>query len=365
VTRVSVTPDPAFDAGHAVIRVAGAAASAADPRFRLRRADYEQGVLGPGGWQVGDALLRPERAAAEGANLTLYVGPDVANHLEEAVYLFALPAAGLEESVAWPAIAPLHGGLRARMARRAVSGGGDTATDQADDTNIQGGGVQGGGTRQGGDGGAGDSSGGDQGGKDGQGGTREDDRTDEETERRRRRHRYAALGVLALLVAGGVGWFVLMPHKPPPPTPTPCCAPPPPPPPPPGPIHTEPSAGTDLSRMSPADVVAHAGSAAAIYAEGARRLRAGQNDDGVELIGEAARQGSPAALAALGRMYDPGTPQEAGLNKNPLAAARSYQAAARGGDTSVADRRAALHAELEQRAAQGDAIARQALQYWP
>jgi TPR repeat protein len=118
--------------------------------------------------------------------------------------------------------------------------------------------------------------------------------------------------------------------------------------------------------MSVPDVVAKAGSPAAIFAEGQRRLRAGHADDGVTLLEEAGDQGNGAALGELARMYDPGTPPAFGLRKDPLQAARDYQGAANQGEASVAERRAALKSALEERATAGDAVARQALrQYWP
>jgi hypothetical protein len=42
-----VEPDPAQPYGHARVRLPGAAAAVADPRFLIRREGYEQGILGP------------------------------------------------------------------------------------------------------------------------------------------------------------------------------------------------------------------------------------------------------------------------------------------------------------------------------
>jgi hypothetical protein len=372
VSGVSVEPDPAHAAGHAIIRVGAAAAAAVDPRFRLRRLDYEQGVLGQGGWQVGDALLSPDSVTTEGADLALYVGPRVANHLEEAVYLFSLPRAGVEQSVAWPAIDPLHGGLRSRMARRP----GDIAeSDETDawtgDETIRF--VRKPETEEVRREEAHDTS------KDtGTDTVTPDESLGTETELReqgrKRIVRRSGLGLLALLVVATLVFLTYPTPVPPPPVPPipppgPTPVPPQPgpnPAPRPTPVPTPvlPPSGPDFSGMSPGDVVAHAGSPSAIFAEGQRRLRAGMADDGVALVEEAARQGDPDALGAMGRMYDPGTPAEAGLHKNSLAAARNYQAAARAGNNSVTDRRAGLKRELEDRAAT-DPVARQALQYWP
>jgi hypothetical protein len=338
-------------------------------------------VLGPSGWQVGDAALTPDSVVTEGADLVLYVGPRVANYLEEAVYLFSLPRAGVEQSVAWPAIDPLHGGLRTRMARRpgvtADPDGNDWTGEEtirfvrkpeAEEVRRE--------TTHDTSGETGRDTGRDTATTDENLGTEKELRE----QRRRRIVRRSGLGFLALLVVATLVFLTYPSPVPPPPPPIPPIpgptppAPVPPQPgpnpvpgPTPGPTPPSPQAGPDFSRMSPGDVVAHAGSPAVIFAEGQRRLGAGMADDGVALIEEAARQGDPDALAAMGRMYDPGTPAEAGLNKNALAAARDYQAAARAGNASVQDRRKALKQELEARAAHdpNDAVARQALQYWP
>ena len=61
-----VDPDPQQPFGHALVRFPGAAAGLKDPRFLIRRPDFERGVLGPGGWQAADAYLSPLSAEVKG-----------------------------------------------------------------------------------------------------------------------------------------------------------------------------------------------------------------------------------------------------------------------------------------------------------
>ena len=121
---LQVEPDPAHPAGHALIRVAGAAAVAGAPGFRVQRdAGWGDDKLGPGGWQSSDALLAPDRAEASGPDLLLHVGWDVCRHLEAGVYEISVPGAGLAQvGVYWPDIVPLHSGGGQPVGRRPARG---------------------------------------------------------------------------------------------------------------------------------------------------------------------------------------------------------------------------------------------------
>lgn len=105
MSDVTVEEDVTGPAGHARIRVRGAAQAQQSPGFMLRRPDWAEAVLGPAGWQVAEILLTPQRATVEGNDLVLLVGPEVCGHLEGGVYEIAVPAAGVEAPVCWPEIA--------------------------------------------------------------------------------------------------------------------------------------------------------------------------------------------------------------------------------------------------------------------
>ena len=107
MTQVRARPDPAAGGGHALLRVGGAAAAVADPRFRIMLGEGERANLGPGGWQAATALLSPLGASAEGPDLVLHLGPEVVDALEPGTVLFALPAAGIDEfRLIWPTDIP-------------------------------------------------------------------------------------------------------------------------------------------------------------------------------------------------------------------------------------------------------------------
>ena len=112
MNQAFVEPDLKQPYGHAVVRLPGAAAAAADPRFLIRREGYEKGVLGPGGWQVGEAHLSPLSANTDGNDLIIHLGPQVVDLLEPGTVLLSVPAAGFDGFAVWPDIAPSYTGSR-------------------------------------------------------------------------------------------------------------------------------------------------------------------------------------------------------------------------------------------------------------
>ena len=324
-----ITVEPGT-AGHAVLRVPGAAGALATPGFRIQRdAEWTDATLGPQGWQSSDALLAPERAEAAGPDLVLHIGWDVCRHLEGGVYTISLPAADLSPTgIYWPDIAPLH----ASPAVIAPPPPPPTASSSPPvaiapppppppPPVI----------------------------------------TDQVPPKKPGIGLWLGLGALLLILAGGVAWYVLQQRTPTPspdpaPAPTPVVVPPPPPPPP------EPPRPLDLTALSVPDVIAQAPNVAAITAEGQRRLGTDRKDDGLLLLETAADRADPAALAAMARLYDPAQPPGP-VPPNARQAARFYRDAARAGQ-DVAAPREALRQYLETRRAdlQIDLILKD---YWP
>ena len=107
MNQAFVEPDLKQPYGHAVVRLPGAAAAAADPRFLIRREGYEKGVLGPGGWQVGEAHLSPLSANTDGNGLIIHLGPQVVDLLEPGTVLLSVPAAGFDGFAVGPTSPPL------------------------------------------------------------------------------------------------------------------------------------------------------------------------------------------------------------------------------------------------------------------
>ena len=342
MSGVAVTPDPAHPAGHALVRVAGAAASVPQPGFRVQRdAGWGDDKLGPGGWQSSDALLQPARAEADGPDLLLHVGWDVCQHLEAGVYELSVPAAGMEPTgVFWPEIVPLHSGI-ASITPPAPPPSPVPAPKlpDADATVVAAPkppaapvlpgpppplpGVPSGSGKA------------------------------------------AILGgglLLALLLAGGAAYYAWRDHgavdtpvaaapqpNPPAPSPTPPAPPPQPAPPP------VPPAAAGLGSLSVPDVIAKAPDAVAIRAEGEQRLAGDRKDDGLLLLEAAADRSDPAAAASLARLYDPVVFQPGGPipRADARQAARYYRDAARGG-ADVAAARDALRRLLQTQAQGGN-----------
>ena len=335
---VRAEADPAHPAGHALIRVSGAAAALGAPGFRIQRdAGWGDDKLDPGGWQGSDALLRPDHAEDQGGDLVLYVGWAVCRHLEAGVFEFSLPAAGLAQvGLSWPDIVPLHTGAREALPpsgirvepRAPVSAPRPrptvsiapasppppapappvetpkTAPPPASSPDILRGAIF-----------------------------------------------AAVLGVLLLVAGVGTNYWQARRTT--------------------GSADGTPTAATEaapaeIGSMTVPDVLARA-PLPAITAEGERRLQSDQRDDGLLLLEAAADRSHPAAAAALARLYDPVLFQPGGplSRPDPRQAARYYRDAARGG-ADVAAARAALQRDLQTRAQAGDLGANLSLKdFWP
>ena len=341
---VQVEPDPAHPAGHALIRVPGAAGAAGTPGFRVQRdAGWGDDKLGPGGWQSSDALLAPDRAEASGPDLLLHVGWGVCRHLEAGVYEISVPGAGLAQTGAyWPDIVPLHTAGRepvvAPVAAAAMAQPLDPVPSPApapppvrpvpQQAPV---------------------------------GLASDTMTADPLPHPKpavpgvSKAVLVLAGVLGLLAGGGAYWWVRTPAA----TDAVPVAPPAPPPAAPAPA--------SLDGMSVPDVLAQAPNPAAITAEGERRLLGDRRDDGLLLLEAAADRSDPGAAAALARLYDPVQFRPGGPIPQPDArqAARYYRDAARGG-ADVAAAREALRQSLQTLVQAGDLGANLSLKdFWP
>jgi len=346
---LQVEPDPAHPAGHALIRVPGAAGAVGTPGFRVQRdAGWGDDKLGPGGWQSSDALLAPDRAEASGPDLLLHAGWGVCRHLEAGVYEISVPGAGLAQvGVYWPDIVPLHaaGGqpVVAPIASAAavaqpppdpVPPPAPAPPPMPPAQTVPPVGLA----------------------------------SDTVTADPLPRPKPAApgvskavlvlAGVLGLLAGGSAYWWMNRAPAPPDTAPVapPILAPPP-----------AAPAPASLDGLSVPDVLAQAPNPAAIASEGERRLRGDRRDDGLLLLEAAADRSDPAAAAALARLYDPVQFRPGGPIPQPDArqAARYYRDAARGG-ADVAAAREALRQNLQTRVQAGDLGANLSLKdFWP
>lgn len=364
MSKVSVIPDPAHPAGHALVRVAGAAPFASQPGFRVQRdAGWGDDKLGPGGWQSSDALLQPIRAEADGRDLLLHVGWDVCQHLEAGMYELSVPSADMEPAGAfWPEIVPMHSGPShvpapepsrplpvaepdpAKAEVRAppkpkLTPGPAMPLPTLDPPPPGPGALSGGGGAA----------------------------------------VAAGVGLLVvLLVAAGVGYYALRDPAAPtdtqvavrPATPSPFDSAPPsvePSPPQPPSLPPPVPAAPGLGSMSVPDVIAKAPDTAAIRAEGEQRLSGDRKDDGLLLLEAAADRSDSAAMAAMARLYDPVVFQPGGPipRADARQAARYYRDAARGG-ADVAAARDALRRLLQAQAQGGNMGADLMLKdFWP
>ncbi|MBP0462759.1 hypothetical protein J5Y09_02440 [Roseomonas sp. PWR1] len=361
MTEVLAAADPAHpEGGHAVLLLRGVAELPADPRFRILREGWTKGTLGPEGWQVGDALLSPDRVETSPQGVRLYLGPHVVDWLEAGPVQFRLPAARIEAPVFWPDIAPLHGGsgnaiagpppapraapppppppppplpgmdtdATVMMAPRAAPPPPPLSVPQPAAPAKGGSALP-----------------------------------------------WILLLLLLVVGAGGGGaywWFVLRDQAPvvaeapppPPATPTaPPVAPPAPEPPrapeaplPPVRPQPVPAAPASLDSLSVPEVIARAPSPTAIAAEAARRFEAGRHDDALLLWEAAARAGHAASITRLAGLYDPVgfQPGRPFRDPDPRQAARHYRDAIAAGDAAAAEPRARLRRWLEDRAREGD-----------
>ena len=338
---LQVEPDPAHPAGHALIRVPGAAGAVGAPGFRVQRdAGWGDDKLGPGGWQSSDALLAPDRAEASGPDLLLHVGWGVCRHLEAGVYELSVPGAGLAQvGVYWPDIVPLHsGGSQPVVApRAAVEAAAQPAAPVLPPApvppELQRAAVEHVPQTMAADPPLGSGS-----------------------ARRGVSRGVILVGAIAgLLAGGGASWWVRARNQADTAQVAPPVAVPP------------PAAPVGLGSLSVPDVLAQAPNPAAIEAEGERRLRGDRRDDGLLLLEAAADRADPAAAAALARLYDPVQFRPGGPipQPDPRQAARYYRDAARGG-ADVAAAREALRQNLQTRVQAGDLGANLSLKdFWP
>lgn len=347
--RITVKPDLAHGAGHAIVRIEGIPAGT-DPQFRLRRLDFEASFLGPRGWQVADALLKADAAESEGSALILRVGPAVCNAVEEGSVEFSLPAANLVETVVWPAITPEHAGVRRRVAApppQAAAPSGDQPREPSltpvtgprklekivDIENpIR----------------SGPPPGPPSGPPPGPPlGRRPESRPGPSKVRRSRW--WLLLPVVGCLVlALTVGYLKLRPGQALAPVPHPAAA------------------QADLSAMTVPAIVAR-NNPSEMLAEAQRRLTAGRRDDALQLMLEAADRHYPPALVAVAKYYDPLQPHAPDTVPNARQAARYYKEAAVAGDATSQAEREALKQDLQRRA-EGNPMSDEALilkDFWP
>ena len=316
--------------GQALIRVPGAAGAAASPGFRVGREDHPEGKLGAQGWQTSEALLMPDRAEVDGADLVLHVGWGVCRHLESGMYTFQLPGAGLAaQPMSWPDIAPIYGGAVDVLSTAVATRPADPPPPVAATEVIAG-------------------------------------NPPPPPQARSRPVGYALLGLALLITAGGAAWWRYHDRNPavaaltPPVPPSPTAEAPPVMPP-----VTEAPAG--FGGLTVPEVLTRAPNPAAITAEGTRRLQADRKDDGLLLLEAAADRGDGTASAALARLYDPLLFQPGGPipKADPRQAARHYRDAAKTG-VDVATAREALRHSLEAKAQSGDLGATLGLRdFWP
>jgi hypothetical protein len=362
--RIRIEEDPAHPAGgHALIRIAGLATTPADPRFAILRDGWQRGVLGPDGWQVGAALLSPDRVAMTGEEVVLAIGPAIVDLVETGPVRFRLPGSAVDMPVFWPDLTTSHAGSRGpvppRPAPRApapprVAPAGEDATIVVPPPEPMAA------------------------------------RAPLAAEPPRGGGAWPLLLLLLLLVAAGGGgayWWLELREQPAAvaeatPTPTPAALPPaappveaPPPvaalPPaaPPEAISPSPDPATpSLADLTVPQVIARAPGIAEIAAEAAARAARGAHEDALLLWEAAARLGHAPSLTALGRLYDPVgfRPGRPFRTPDPRQAARYYQQAVRAGDAGAEAARAALRAWLQQQATRGDTLAPLTLQdFWP
>jgi hypothetical protein len=342
-----VEPDPQQPYGHALVRLPGAASAAADPRFLIRREGYEKGVLGPGGWQVGEAHLSPLSADADGEDLVIRLGPQVVDLLEPGTVLLTVPAARFDGIAVWPDIAPSYTGSTSRLREPPLK------PEPKNDTRL------------------------------------EPERMVEprpqpepkpgpEPEPKpepsplpphRRWPLYGAVLALLLIVAGGYGvWRLIGPF------PLDCtsmpggrvpegC---------PGPVVPRPgpgpSARAECETGTPAQIIGCHLTPQRLAELGQKLMDSGRANDAELLWETGADQGSGAAALRLAKLYDPNSFRPGGPvpRPDPRLAAKYYKQAVDAGEADGADPREALHRYLEDRRQRGDQDARILLQeFWP
>lgn len=349
MTTILAAADPVHpEGGHAIVLLRDVMEVPADPRFRILREGWAKGTLGPDGWQVGDALLTPDRVEASPQGLRLYLGPRVVDALETGPVLFRLPALRVDGPLFWPDIPPLHGGSGHAMPEpaptpRPAQPPPRPAALPTDDT----------------------------------------DATivaappppppppapppPSPAVPAKSSSLLGLVLLLLLLAAGGAGgaywWFVLRGEDvrlAETPAPTPDL-------PPVRPV-AEPQAPASLDGLSVPEVIARAASPAAIAEEAARRHQAGRHDDALLLWEASARAGHAGSLTRLAGLYDPVgfEPGRPFRDPDPRQAARHYRDAIAAGDAAAAEPRARLRRWLDDRAREGDINAPLTIRdFWP
>jgi len=349
---VRAIADPAHpEGGHAILLLPGVMRAPADPRFRILREGWVKGTLGPDGWQVGDALLRPDRVEETPEGLRLYLGPRIVDWLEAGPVIFRLPAAGVDAALFWPDIPPLHGGsghtiaeppppaptLPPRPAAPPPADPDATVALAPRKTPVA--------------------------------GTPAPPSALAPAATAKRARLWLWLPLLLLVAGGGGGayWWLASGAAPQPAGEAPGTSAQPPNLPPLRP-RAEAEAPASLAGLSVPEVIARASSPAAIAEEAARRYEAGRHDDALLLWEAAARAGYAPALTRLAGLYDPVgfQPGRPFRDPDPRQAARHYRDAVMAGDAAAAQPRARLRQWLEDRAREGDMNAPLTLRdFWP
>lgn len=322
VPAARAEPDPARPLGHARLVLEGLVQPLGDARFALIRAQLPAAYLGPGGWQVGEAVLTPLAVETSPGATVLILGPDVCRHLEPGPLTLRLPSLGLDLPLFWPASIAVFDEGEARIGLgRAVAARDPPRPPEASPPPP-----------------------------------RPRSAPAAAPVAWGRPLVLAALALMSLALASAGWWFMReatqstsRPAAPPPPVAA----------------LTWPD-GTD--GLTVAEVVARAPGARGVFAVALRRQAAGRHDDALVLFEVAAEAGIAEAHTALARLYDPlgFIPGRPFRSPDVRQAAKHYREAERLGDAEAATRRAALRAHLEREAAAGSGTARDALQeFWP
>lgn len=326
-------PDRNRPLGHARILVSGLPAGAGIESFRLRREGYAANDLGPQGWQVGEAALRPAAVETEAGALVLVVGPALTRHVEPGPLYLVLPGLG-EVPLFWPDDIEIFDGTIHGAPPPGPAEPPPPRTAPPEEATVM--------LRP--------------------PPPRGDPPPAPEPGRRRRLP--IGLALLALLLAAGLGWQFREPlglalglaeagrsaPRPAPPRPPPAL---------PWPERAD--------TLTPREIVAQAPDAAGIRAAALRRQAQQRHDDALLLFEEAAERRDAPAMTALGRMYDPQgfVPGRPFRNPDPRAAARYYRDAERAGDAAAVPLREALRRWLEAEARAGSAAAASTLrEFW-